>query len=63
MIENTIKEFNRDENSKIYKLIDPDSGYYYYGSTCGTLPLRLHRHKVESKKTIQVKKFIKFLTK
>ena len=50
MIENKMKEFDRYENSKIYKLIDPDSGYYYIGSTCGTLSLRLHRHKVASKK-------------
>ena len=62
MIENKMKEFNRYENSKIYKLIDPDSGYYYIGSTCGPLSLRLHRHKIDSK-NIQVEKVIKFLTK
>ena len=50
MIENKMKEFNRYENSKIYKLIDPDSGYYYYGSTCGPLTQRLCRHKCDSKR-------------
>ena len=35
IIENKMKEFNRYEHSKIYKLIDPDSGFYYIGSTCG----------------------------
>ena len=49
MIENKMKEFNRYENSKIYKLIDQDSGYYYIGSTCGTLTQRLCRHKSVSK--------------
>ena len=38
--ENKMKEFNRYENSKIYKLIDPDSGFYYIGSTCGPLTQR-----------------------
>ena len=37
MIENKMKEFNRYENSKRYKLIDPDSEYYYIGSTCAPL--------------------------
>ena len=45
MIENKKKEFNRYENSKIYKLIDPDSGYYYIGSSCGPLTQRLCKHK------------------
>ena len=37
MIENKLKEFNRYENSKRYKLKDPDSEYYYIGSTCAPL--------------------------
>ena len=49
MIENKMKKFNRHENNKIYKLINPDSGYYYFGSTCGPLALRLCRHKSAAK--------------
>ena len=49
MIENKMKEFNRYGNSKIYKLIDPDSGYYYIGSTGGPSTLRLCSHKGAAK--------------
>ena len=44
-----MKEFNRYENSKIYKLIDQDSGYYYIGSTCSNLTQRLCNHKSRAK--------------
>ena len=49
MIENKMEEFNRYENSKIYKLIDPDSGFSYIGSTCGPLTQRLCNHKAKAK--------------
>ena len=55
MIENKMKEFDRYENSRIYKLIDPDSGYYYIGSTCGPLTQRLCRHKTLAKKNTETK--------
>ena len=60
MIENKMKEFNRYENSKIYKLIDPDSGFYYIGSTCGTLTQRLCRHKCDSKRQPEIKVYKSF---
>ena len=50
MNENKMKEYNRYENSKIYKLIDPDSGFYYLGSTCGPLTQRLCKHKSAAKR-------------
>ena len=51
IIENKMKnkDYNRYENSKIYKLIDPDTGFYYIGSTCGPLTQRLSKHKTDSK--------------
>ena len=55
MIENKMKEFNRYENSKVYKLIDPDSGYYYIGSTCGPLTLWLCRHEIAAKIHSEIK--------
>ena len=36
---------NRYNNTKIYKMYDPISEYYYIGSTCGTLTKRLYEHK------------------
>ena len=45
----TIKNYNRYENSKIYKLIYPDSGYYYIGSTTNRLSARLSLHTSRAK--------------
>ena len=39
------KEFNRYENSKLYKMIDIINGYFYIRSTCTSLSKRLHQHK------------------
>ena len=49
----------RYENSKIYKLIDPDSGHI--GSTYGPLLQRLCNHKVKEKILPDIKR-IKRLT-
>ena len=54
------KEYNRYENSKIYKLIDPESGYYYIGSTCDKLSHRLNKHKHTSKKHFEQKVYKAF---
>ena len=49
------KNYNRHENTKIYKLINPDSGFYYLGSTCGPLTQRPCRHKTLAKKNTETK--------
>ena len=41
---------NPYNHSKVYKLIDPESGYYYWGSTCNRLSTRLSNHKTDAKK-------------
>ena len=43
-------EMNRYNNSKIYKLRDEISGYYYIGSTRNCLSKRLSQHKCDTKK-------------
>ena len=49
-ISSVIKNINnRYENTKIYKLIHPDSGYYYIGSSCDRLSRRLCDHKKKAK--------------
>ena len=60
IFENKMKEFNRYENSKIYKLIDPDSEFYYIGSTCGPLTQRLSKHKTYSKIQPEIKLYMAF---
>ena len=51
---------NRYENTKIYKLIHPDSGYFYLGSTCDRLSKRLNKHKKDAKIHVD-RKVIKLL--
>ena len=44
-------EFNRYNNSKVYKLINDVDDYYYVGSSaCNSLSKRLWEHKAKSKK-------------
>jgi len=40
---------NRYEHAKIYKLIHPDSEYFYIGSTCDVLSKRLCVHRNKAK--------------
>ena len=47
MEQNKVNPYN---HSKIYKLIDPESQYYYWGSTCNRLSVRLTIHKNDGKK-------------
>ena len=42
------KQNNRYENTKIYKLIDHESGYFYIGSTTDRLSHRLSVHKCKA---------------
>ena len=49
------KEYNRYENSKVYKLIEPNSGFFYIGSTCDTLSKRFGRHKTTAKTKPDIK--------
>ena len=41
---------NRYNNGKIYKIVNNVDDKIYVGSTCGTLRLRLSRHKTQSRK-------------
>ena len=60
MTENKKKIFNRYENSEIYKLIDPDSGFYYFGSTCGPLTQRRSTHRTYANKYMERKVYKAF---
>ena len=57
--ENNIK-VNRYENSKIYKLFDPNTEYFYIGSTCDTLSKRFNRHKTVAKSKPHIKVYVCF---
>ena len=46
---NKIK-ITHNTHSKIYKLIDPERQYYYCGSTCNRLSVRMSIHKADAKK-------------
>ena len=42
------KEYNRYNNSKVYKLINTVDDTFYIGSTCTSLSKRLNQHKARS---------------
>ena len=44
-------EFNRYNNSKVYKLINDVDDYFYIGSTCSSSAKRLNSHKSNAKKS------------
>ena len=48
MEQNETKQ-NRYNNTKIYKIIHPETGYFYIGTTCDRLSKRLCYHKSKAK--------------
>jgi len=58
--QDTTRQYNRYENTNIYKLIHPESGYYYIGSTCDRLSKRLCAHKSAAKSRGHVKVYKAF---
>jgi len=51
---------NPYNHSKIYKLIDVNSGYYYWGATCNRLSVRLCKHKTDAKRRPERKVYTAF---
>ena len=49
------KEFNRYENSKLFKIINSVDDAFYIGSPCTSLAKRLSRHRSDAKRRPDVK--------
>ena len=57
MEENKQNKYNR---SKVYKLIEYNSGFFYIGSTCNKLSQRLAQHKCDAKRYPEIPLYKKF---